>query len=70
MATNNKNAVEHGLNAAQAHATDNQEQQHVEQLASQLQNNQAGATNAVNATNAANATNTTAATDADTNTQA
>jgi hypothetical protein len=48
MTTNNsKNSVQHGLNAAQAKATNSEEQQQVQQLSSQLQSGQAQANTGV-----------------------
>jgi hypothetical protein len=41
MAENEQNAISHGINAAQAKADDEQSQQKVQQLASQL-NDEAG----------------------------
>ncbi|GGE40730.1 hypothetical protein GCM10011391_19400 [Pullulanibacillus camelliae] len=36
MAKNNKDVVQHGVNAAKEKATDNEEKQYVEELASEL----------------------------------
>ncbi|WCK55259.1 hypothetical protein PP175_04530 [Aneurinibacillus sp. Ricciae_BoGa-3] len=52
MAANKNNSIQHGINAAQAHATNSQEQQHVQELASELQ---AGAQNTTAGNTAANA---------------
>lgn len=45
MAQNNQNSVQHGLNAAQANAESEQDQQQLEALSAQLQQN-AGQANA------------------------
>ncbi|MBE1443130.1 hypothetical protein [Paenibacillus sp. OAS669] len=51
VAENNNNAIQHGINAAQANAENEQEQQQVQELSSLLQSNTENANAASSAVN-------------------